>query len=525
MPISIELRTTCERCKDPLPLNAYSTSVPCWACLHENPMAPEHWAQILRGVLEDAWSMSADEARTETLKVGKRTFELRAAIIEKPRGAARKRPKDMTRDLFPGVVGIADEETEKPVSKENVELKCESCGGMLAIDGLSRQITCTFCRHAFQLSDAVWRRIHPVHAQRAFVLVMEDDGIKVGGAPPEREKKVAQFVAWDAVLGSDGLVYAVISDIERHYVACLGTDLSLKWRSELRNAGVMLRVAIVGDEIWAHDHDKHHVRRFARADGTELGKFGGKEPNNATVHHLDLFGAADIVGCPDRTLLALAAHRLVRYDERGQGILTWPAATGFFSKLWGGEKLRRLYDPTPDDGSGDFDEPHVRLMYQGSRNASDELGSDRPTNVATINQRMVTAVDGSLWISNGTAVFRYTKEGKLAWRADLPHCEGTLSPRPGLDGELALYVCAYDRKERHVLFRVSPDGKPSLLTSEGLGTPNAAFTTPDGRTTVLGAQLGDVRVFDKTGKRLSASGAAVSADREAAEYADDAEDE
>ncbi len=524
MPIAIELRTTCERCKDPLPLNAYSTSVPCWACLHENPMAPEHWAQILRGVLEEAWAMSEDEARTETLKVGRRTFELRASIVAKVRGAVRKRPKDMSRDLFPGVVGLANEETEQPRSKENVELKCEGCGGMLEIDGLSRQITCTFCRHAFQLSDDVWRRIHPIHAQRAFVLVMEDDGIDVGGKA-EREKKPAQFIGWDTVLGSDGLVYAVISDVERYWVACLAPDLSLRWRSELKNAGSILRLAIVGDEVWFHDHDKHHVRRFARADGKDLGKLGGKEPADATVHHLDLFGAADIVGCPDRTLLALAAHRLVRYDERGQGILTWPRATGFFSKLLGGEKLRRLYLPVPDDGSGDFEEPHARLAYQGTRSGADELGSDRPTNVATILQRMVTALDGSLWISTGTSVFRYTKEGKLAWRADLPNCEGTLGPRPGLDGELALYVCAYDNKERHVLIRVSPDGKPSVLASEGIGAPSAMFTSPDGRTTIFGAQLGEVRVFDKTGKRLSASGAAISADRDAAAYAEELEDD
>lgn len=513
MPIAVELRTTCERCKDPLPLNAYATSVPCWACLYDNPIPPEHWAQVLRGVLDDAWAMSEGEARTESHKVGPRVFELRASIAARVKGPVRHRPSSMSADLFPGVKGLAGEETDRPTSREDISFRCGSCGAVVEVDGRSRQVVCTHCTHSSQLSDEAWRRIHPLHAQRAFFLITEDDDVPLPrgteAPPPGRETKPPHYLVWDSVLGRDGLVYALVSDIDQSWVVCLEPDLSVRWRSARKDAGTLPRVAVVGDEVWLTDHDAHHVRRFARADGKALGKLGGIEPANATAHHLDLYGAADIVGCADGTALALTAHRLVRYDERGQGILTWPPATGFFRRWFGQEKIRSLYVATGASG----DDPASNRAPRAIGEESD-LGRDRPLNVPTSLQRMVTAVDGSLWICGGTTVYRYSKEGALLWRAELPGCTASIAPRPGLDGELALYLCASDPNDRQRLLRVSPDGRAEVLATEGIVNPNALFTTPDGRTTIFGASLGDVRVFDRRGTRLSASGAAIEVDRQ-----------
>lgn len=324
MPISVELRTTCERCGDPLPLNGWATTITCWACLHENPVSAEEWSNLLGSALEDAWSYDAGAGLTESRKVGKRVFDVRWANAERVRGARRKRPREMRKDLFPGVVAL----DVAPV-RESVAFTCPQCAGALTIDGRSREVRCGFCAATSLLGDDLWRRLHPVHAQKRWFLVLEDDeddGDDATDAPPQKEPAGPRFavgIQGDVTVGLDGLLYcAGTFDGIKPALWCMDADLQVRWRVDVKRSTLgPVRVAVVGDQVWYADGARHAMRRYARADGADLGKLGGPEPEGAKVHHLDVRGIGELVACPDNTVLAMLLSRIVRYDAAGEATL------------------------------------------------------------------------------------------------------------------------------------------------------------------------------------------------------------
>jgi hypothetical protein len=289
----------------------------------------------------------------------------------------------------------------------------------------------------------------------------------------------------------------------------MDADLTVRWRTELKRGDhLFVRVALVGDEVWWVDSDRHAARRFARTDGKALGKLGGAEPAGAKVHHLDLKGATDVVGCPDGTVLALVAHRLVRYDAAGAGILTWPPR-GCLSGWLGGERLAPLYVESAD--------PDYRpTTAERGGEIANHLGQRAPTHLVTVFTRALTAADGSLWLFDGVRLARYDRDGTCRWTATLGTSE-ILPPRPGIDGDLNVYAISLEREDRPALYRVSPAGQVTRLTADGLGSVGALAVTPDARIVLFGYAAGEVRVFDRDGKRIRASAAAVEADRSAAE--------
>ncbi len=518
MAIAIELRTTCERCRDPLPLNAWSTAVPCWACLHENPISPEQWAQLLRGAIADAWTLEEGEGRSETLKVGARKFELRFSTVDKPRGKRRARPKEMRADLFPGVAALAGEEHERPDSTEHQPFHCPQCGAARDIDGRSRSFTCSHCNTTSQLSDEVWRRMHPVHAQRPWYLVLnEEAGVPEREGAPPTELSIEHD--GDIIVGPDGLLYATAAIDGKQALVCMDAALVLRWRSDVKLRPIGgARLAIVGDELWLAQAARHEVRRFARADGKELGKLGGPEPEGASVHHLDLRGLSELVGCPDGTVLALVCHRLVRYDASGKGIPTWPPVKGFWSWL-SKVPARPLYSGPPVKEDRDSTTPE-RLHTMPD---SDELGHDRVHATLTMHTRAVAGPGGELSFHDGQSVHRYGPDGKHRWTTRL--VGHSLPVRPGLDGAGNLYALAHDDDQKAILFRIAPDGQARRLVERGLGDPNAIAVTAEGRILVFGNNTGELRTFDREGKLLRASAAAVDAERDAAESEEEEEDD
>ncbi|MES2639434.1 MAG: hypothetical protein V4850_08110 [Myxococcota bacterium] len=525
MPISLQLRTTCERCEDPLPLNGWATEITCWSCLHENPVSPEEWSNLLGGALADAWSYDVGAGLTESRKVGSRTFELRWANAGRARGARRKRPREMRRDLFPGVVALAGEERETPALAETVAFTCPQCAGALQIDGRSREVTCSFCTATSLLGDDVWRRLHPVHAQKRWFLVLEDDegdADEEETASSEKEETSPRFavgVQGDVTVGPDGLLYAAGTfEGVRPALWCMDADLRVRWRVDVKRSTLgPVRVAVVGDTIWYVDAQRHDVRRYARADGAALGALGGPEPVGAKTHHLDLRGACEVVGNTDGSVLALVVNRIVRFDSNGTGVLTWPARTGLMS-WFSKESLWPLYKgplPPGEDDDGMFvSRPHAEL-------SSDHLGADRPTATMTVTTRAVASSTGDTWLSTGAVVHHYGRDGTLRWSTPLEGCSDGLPTRPGLGRDGHLFVLTHDRKGRPVLFRLAPDGKATRLTREGLGSPIALAATPDGRVLLFGSEVGDVRTFDHDGKPLRATGAAVAVDREAGDGDDE----
>lgn len=507
MHIAIELRTTCERCGDPLPVNAFTTRIPCWSCLHDNALTPERWSMLLGSALEQASPHSIDKGVTESLELGQRTFELRWAPAHPPPGEVRPRPSEMRAELFPGLVGVIGEETDTPPTRENITFQCSQCGASLSIDGRSRLVDCAHCHSTTQLSDEAWRRMHPPHALRRWYLVVDVDA-----KPP---KDPFPFRVFDVTTGPDGLLYAAVDSDDRLALVCLSPDLELHWRTQLKGRfeGSM-RVAVVGDEVWYFEMHEHEVHRFDRGDGRSLGVLGGKEPLDAKVPHLDVRGATDLVACADGTVLVLVANRLVRFQRDGTHTLTWPP----LGCLWGwlfGERVKPLYrgdirDNPPLPG---FDRPTT--AYLGDELQS-QLGQKRPLFIPRVSCRAATAPDGSLWLYE-RKLARYAPDGTCLWVVDTGD-EG-VALRPAIDRDLNAWLAVLPRGGMHPeLIRVSASGEITRFGREGLGSPYALAATHDGRIYAFGHLEGHVRVFNQDGQRIRASAAAVQAELYEARY-------
>ncbi len=78
-------------------------------------------------------------------------------------------------------------------------------------------------------------------------------------------------------------------------------------------------------------------------DGSQLRIMGGKEPNDAKIHHFDMSSLVGLHVCADKSFLVRLGKFLFRYDSEGKGIPTWPSHSGFLG--FGRQRLRSVYGP------------------------------------------------------------------------------------------------------------------------------------------------------------------------------------
>jgi Zn finger protein HypA/HybF involved in hydrogenase expression len=214
----VSLRTTCNRCGQPLPLNAPVRRATCAACSADVTLPDGIWTCALDELEMSYESLAEDAPRTHTATIDgfPLTFEVRRAVPRCEK-CGQAYPDDRmgdgsTRDLF--CVGCGDPGSTYPapdwlrslvptavqiVSTDRggaaeaglvsggggaaaaptqasvpVVMSCPQCGGPLRItDDMARLVPCTHCHAEVYLPDELWRRLHPAKVSRLWYVRFE----------------------------------------------------------------------------------------------------------------------------------------------------------------------------------------------------------------------------------------------------------------------------------------------------------------------------------------------------------------
>ena len=209
--LSLQIRTSCSECGNPLPLNAMVARVACPACSAVNELGDGFWQNVL-GDSDLSTCTMITEGRTLQLDVGGSGPACAKCGEEIDDGAALAAAdagfiacgKCGTRALVrvppesfvvsgmrllvgedEGQVPAAGPAAETPRGMEPVAFSCPQCGGVLQVDGAARIVKCGYCAASVYLPDDLWHAFHPVPRARRWYILR-------GGGGRRRDRKEAQ---------------------------------------------------------------------------------------------------------------------------------------------------------------------------------------------------------------------------------------------------------------------------------------------------------------------------------------------
>lgn len=390
---------------------------------------------------------------------------------------------------------------------EGASATCPSCGAGLAADGRSHAVVCAHCRSMVVLPDALWDRLNPSAEPHTFYLVHDSS---VPRAPFR-----ADF-AWgslhSAVGDKDGNIYVVGADTEAHddrMIFALDSQLRTKWaRRGMKHVDVESRLAWRSDGMLLVWNTRRSDAVFLHcADGTDAGTLGGKQPDGAHVHNLDLMFVDSATVDVDGTVIFVkfVERRLVRCAPDGTGVPIWPAHSGFLG-------FTSVAKPTPFTGRcEDDDAPDVENI------------GDYPTTVRECQVRV--GWDGRLYMTDGEHFVRFERTGKKSYVTKLP--KTTYRAHFGADASGRAYVLLgdYDGEQTASIYAVENDGSlvrlvDGSLDETRLPVSDELIVRADGSMVVLAGHQ-HVRIFARDGRAVWRSKGAIDSDKEDAEEDDD----
>jgi hypothetical protein len=212
-----EIRTSCNNCGQPVPINGPFRSITCMSCFETIRISADTLAGFFNDFEEEFSSFEEGEGSGGTLMGGGGTFEYRYWRLE-PRCSSCETPlpkpdlnadetisctkcgtahevypaPEWLKELVPSAVQCYSAEREHPEgsrpevqvdeSAKPVVMNCPQCGGALRITALSERIlACEYCEVEVYVPDAIWTRLHPARSTEEWFLVFE------GKAPKEME--------------------------------------------------------------------------------------------------------------------------------------------------------------------------------------------------------------------------------------------------------------------------------------------------------------------------------------------------
>lgn len=506
--LAIELKTTCDTCDLPMPVNTLAPEVSCASCGRPTTVGTVVWTALFRMPLYDGPRMLASETRKSTAGKLQATYarispqcwgcqkEIPLESVQEVTGQAflpcdrcgkctwvRAVPTDLAA-VLPGITHLIGEDPE-PLSSgpapapELAVFPCPQCGSPLPFDGATRALTCRYCgAHAHVPDDFVYRGRSRI-AKRWFLCFDPS----VPDAAPLPRAVAAGLFDWEGpaqgVVDTEGNVYCACIQVhwfltggsrvdERRDFVLWSVDpaLNVRWvRRDLRyEMGEDLRVSFSppGELLITDRRCTSHLR-LSCADGSTVAEIGGPKP--ATLEGLALY--EDLTCDRDGSVLMLKEGRLLRLDPSGKEIPTWLKGAS-------GEEGNRL------------------LELQ-----------DYPVQLDTSATQIHVAFDGSVYLCNHDLI-RYESDGRKSYCVDLP-----LFPEPkfstlGGDGRGFAYIMGED-----VVLRFSPSGaSETVLKRERGGLPQKEMNlavAPEGSFWLFGAE-GLAWKFAPDGAVLFASG-------------------
>lgn len=276
----------------------------------------------------------------------------------------------------------------------------------------------------------------------------------------------------DVVMGPDGLFYCSGEVEWGDAVWCMGEDLKPRWVHLHKHGDLQLALDGKHGRLVGWTSSKHSAIVFSLADGSLQGTIGGKEPDDARVHHLDMDACRELVGDFDGTLLAIMGKRLVRYDAHGTGIATWPPSGGIFGAK--AEKLHPLYRTAgaqrhlPDPES-----VHVESVGNQPLVLSDYA-------------KLHVARDGRLLAESSEHLAAFDRTGKRLWRQKLPLDRVQDAPKTDAAGNIYVRGSVNGDPTVDQVLRIAADGSRCDLIATGrpyrgvLGEEDHLCVGPDG---------------------------------------------
>jgi hypothetical protein len=506
--VAIELRTQCAKCGGVLPINAFAERYVCNACGNATVIRAGLWKSLLEDAIPDVAGMDEGEGKNRTTMTGGASYQMMIGR-QAPRCSAckttlppeafgfadrgfaicvgcgkklslRRAPAELAALGAQLVVGEDDAQLggaqgSAPAASQTIVFYCANCKAPLKIDGSNRLVKCQYCSTDVYLPDDLWQRLHPVATVARWYLSMT--------AAHFAEQRKASWGWWaleDAVIDAQKNIYCVgrgNDDNGELTVWCMAPDLTTRWfarHDDLRYSHVHIALDPRG-RLLVWWHGKHSAVVMSAADGSIVGKIGGKQPDDAKTHTFDLDDGKWLGFDADGTILALLYERFVRFDAEGGPLPTWPPRSGIFGKKQ--EKLRPVY------GRG-----HERFEIDGKYI---ESVGNHPTELDDYT-RLLVGWDGRLYAERSEWVACFDRTGDRVYRTKLP-VASRRGDALGSDAAGNLYVLATmegDPRPR-VLVRVSPDGKRvdtiagDRRTGGVIGQEEHLLVAPDGTIVLL----------------------------------------
>ncbi len=535
--VAIELRVGCAGCGKPIPINAFTPRITCGSCNRSAQLSDEQWHSLLEDALDEAPELEVDEGSTATIMTGSGTYHLMYGN-QPPRCASCKTAvpeaagelaaqgrigcvgcgKPMSIRQAPpslqalGVKLVIGEDAAQlasgadgggpggavtesaPRAANPVVLYCPHCKAPLSVDGSNRMVRCQYCSTDVYLPDDLWTRLHPVAEVSRWYLVF-------GGAVDVARRALARF-KWsslrDAVVDAHKHLYCVGEDDDHDFaVWCLGPDLQARWvRKGLDFTDHDPRLALdLRGRLILWQPSRHSLVRLSAADGSDVDRLGGRQPDDATTHTLDLEHGKAFLADVDGTYLALLHERLVRFAEDGTPLATWPPRSGIFGKR--AEKLRPVYGPG-----------HQLLDVDGKY--VEDVGH-QPLELDDYTKLHLGA-DGRLFLERSERVACFDRAGKRLWRTDKLPITSVRGDRMGTDAVGNLYLLGRQagNPSPRVILRISPDGdRVDLVATDRLlggtvGDEDHLCVAPDGTLFLLDYGM-KLRVLAPDGRLLHLS--------------------
>ncbi|MCE9579613.1 MAG: hypothetical protein K8W52_41215 [Deltaproteobacteria bacterium] len=529
-PIAVHVLIRCASCDASLRFGGIVPVATCPGCRRGYEMSPVVWRNLLESPVLDGPDVPVGKTQLLDgepyyLQFGRTPVECQACkqpvdddVIAAglARGAvacgrcrapiaARQVPPELAA-VLPGITHLLGEDLRRlepraPAAVQGIVVTCPQCAAVVAVDGSTRAVPCGHCAATVVIPGEVWARIRPASSDSHTFYLWHD--------PARRQRGVPRAAySWgslhDLATDPDGNIYLLtearaggMSDL----LAVVALDLQLRTRwVRLGVPGTDdSRLAVSREAVVVWSDRGAFATRLAAADGADLGTIGGKQPDGATSHSLDLRQCKALVIDHDGSYLFVKHRRLVRCAPDGSGVATWPERKGFLGRAVR-EKLRPFGD---DDAEGapmaDALKDYPTLLY------GDHLAIGR---------------DGRLYIQDCDRIVCFDRTGKRVYATELPRNNDW-----GADADARgqAYVPRGLARDTYALWRVSPEGQAAVFVDgrrpeTPIREERHLAVAPDGTAYLFGS-FDVVRVFAPDGSPRYLSPDAIKADADHARHA------
>jgi hypothetical protein len=524
--IYFKIKSKCEFCGTPIPVNALVPVIYCHHCGNANNFSVENWKSALAENAEKSLNFEENEGSTSIILNPLRSFDIeygnqkprfsntKTTIPEeeilkcapngfiynpdkKTKTVIRKIPAEYSQ-IIPGAKYIIGEDfdllpakTEENAIRKPKEtllnLNCPNCGASLELNVTGREIKCEYCSTNFLLSDEIWQKIHPVKISTPFYFLSD------------RTKSDIEFTwkehLYDVITDENGnffILYSVDEIGSKIALASLTSDFKLRW--ERRDLSMKMKTS----------GDAYEPKLFLAADNSIVVWMPVEKPY---LIHLKCDDGASLksietektfkdcvsvcVDSGDNSILVLREIKdsddknpycFERYDIEGKQISLWTEEkVTFFGKI------KNIFENTNDS-----------IYIENLKN--------KPIKIHERDVFMFSPWDNHIYLLGGEYIAKYETLGKLVYMLNYKCNYTTGHVCSDAEGN-AFVIYKPTDVDGFCILKISPDGKDTetlvktIALKGEMGSEEHLSVGKNGTIYAFGYE-GRIRKFDKNGKLL-----------------------